>query len=77
MSVTILFFGQLAEMAGNDRMELKGIKDTNELQKTLHAKFPDLEKTKYRIAVNKEIISDTASLQNGTTVALLPPFSGG
>ena len=77
MSVTILFFGQLAEMAGNDRMELKGIKDTNELQKTLHAKFPDLEKTKYRIGVNKEIISDTASLQNGTTVALLPPFSGG
>ena len=46
MSVTILFFGQLAEMAGNDRMELKGIKDTNELQKTLHAKFPDLEKNK-------------------------------
>ena len=77
MSVTILFFGQLAEIAGNEQMELGDIKDTLELQKSLHTQFPGLGKLKYRIAVNKEIVSETTSLQNGTIVALLPPFSGG
>jgi molybdopterin synthase sulfur carrier subunit len=77
MAIKVIFFGQLKELTNGNELEIDDVKDTNELQQSLYLRYPALASLKYRIAVDKEMISDAVTLQPGTTVALLPPFSGG
>ncbi len=74
---TVLFFGPLAEITGTDRLELDGYADSGSLQAALVQRFPQLRDKKYLIAVNKVLVRENVSLSNASTVALLPPFSGG
>lgn len=74
--MNIIFFGHLTEIAGNS-LVLEDVSDTDELVKELHSLYPILENTKYIIAVNKKMISDNTILHHDSTIALLPPFSGG
>ena len=74
--MNIIFFGHLTELAGNS-LVLDDIPDTNELVKVLHGLYPVLANTKYIIAVNKKMISGNTTLDRDSTIALLPPFSGG
>lgn len=75
--IEILFFGQTADVTGAASIAIDDLEDTAALQRQLHAQFPDLEQTTYRLAVNKRIITENTPLEKGATVALLPPFSGG
>ncbi|MBZ4191343.1 MoaD/ThiS family protein [Niabella beijingensis] len=76
MAIQLLFFGPLSEIAGaTDRMDF--VPDTDTLKEKLYIVYPALKKFKYVIAVNKKIIRDNATLQDGSIVALLPPYSGG
>lgn len=77
MEITVLIFGQLAELVGTHELKLNGYDTTNELESDLHQRYPRLSESKYRLAVNKKLVSTTASLAAGDVVALLPPFSGG
>lgn len=77
MQTTVLFFGLLAEVTGTERIELQNVKDTNALIEILTQQYPSLLNKKYRIAVNKKLISINQSLSTGDTIALLPPFAGG
>ncbi len=77
MAVKVMLFGQLAGLAGKSSFEIEDAVDTQTLQQVLHASFPALDGTTYRIAVNKKIITESTTLPHETTVALLPPFSGG
>ncbi|MEX0998043.1 MAG: MoaD/ThiS family protein [Flavobacteriaceae bacterium] len=77
MNITILFFGQLAEVTGTSSLKLSGISDTDELKNTLRKQFPALEGLTYSIAVNKKMIQQKTTLKHEDEVALLPPFSGG
>ena len=103
MAITVLFFGQLAELTGCSEMtvgksiDLKEpaltegmnsdhlnrlddktpIRDTKELKELLFSRFPGLAGIVFNIAVNTVIIESDAELAPGSTVALLPPFSGG
>jgi len=43
----------------------------------LHKDYPEFTQTKYLIAVDKQVIKENTVLNNKSTVALLPPFSGG
>jgi len=56
---------------------LNDIADTNSLTEMLNKKFPQLADAKYVMAVNKKVVTENISLTNNSTVALLPPFSGG
>jgi molybdopterin converting factor small subunit len=76
MQINIIIFGQLCDLLGENLM-LNDITDTNNLTETLNKKFPQLADAKYVMAVNKKLVTENISLTNNSTVALLPPFSGG
>lgn len=73
----ILLFGQIAEIAGTDHLEISSVTDTEELQNFMHKEYPALTELKYIVAVDKRIIKQNTLLTNQNTVALMPPFSGG
>lgn len=76
MSLKIIMFGRLADIAGN-AVSVNDVTDTDSLVNELNKKYPGLSNTKYVIAVNKEIIKENTPLNKKSIVALLPPFSGG
>ena len=76
MSIQIILFGQLADIAGKS-VFVNDVTDTDSLINALHKTYPALAGTKYVIAVNKEIITSNTLLHENNVIALLPPFSGG
>ena len=76
MSIKIILFGKLADIAGNS-VSVTNVADTDRLVDALHKDYPALANTKYVIAVDKQVITENTILNNNSTVALLPPFSGG
>ena len=76
MSVKILLFGKLADIAGGVVL-LDSVADTDSLINALEEEYPEFTKTKFVIAVDKQVIKENTVLNKKSTVALLPPFSGG
>lgn len=76
MQINVIIFGQLCDLLG-EKLVLNNIADTNSLLAVLHEKYPELVNSKYRMAVDKKLITENILLTNNSTVALLPPFSGG
>jgi len=76
MNVKIILFGKLADIAG-DAVSVDNVADTDSLVNSLNKRYPELATTKYVIAVDKQVIKENTVLNNKSTVALLPPFSGG
>ena len=77
MKITVLFFGELAEVAGANKIAVQNMSDTQSLTKWMVEKYPALKNRTYRVAVDKEVISEKRNLNNGDEVALLPPYAGG
>jgi len=77
MSVQVMIFGQLTDILGGTTIELPSVKDSNELERILIERYPLLANTKYRIAINKQLVSGNVNISAETVIALLPPFSGG
>jgi len=73
----IKVFGQLADIIGSNSFEVTGVASTDELINELQSNYPALKSSKYKIAVNRNIIQSNAALQQDAEIALLPPFSGG
>ncbi|RYF90133.1 MAG: MoaD/ThiS family protein [Chitinophagaceae bacterium] len=76
MSIEVLFFGRLVEIAGNS-ITVAGVQSTDELLQRLEQDYPKLSTEKYIVALNKNMIDSNMPLTAGSTVALLPPYSGG
>lgn len=76
MKINILIFGQLRDLLGEDFV-LHNITDTNNLAEILNKKYPQLSNSKFIMAVNKKLVTENIILTDDSTVALLPPFSGG
>ena len=76
MSIQIILFGQLADIAGKS-VFVNDVADTDSLINALNKTYPALAESKYVIAVNKEVITSNTLLNENHVVALLPPFSGG
>ena len=77
MEITVLFFGELAKVARANKMAVQNMSDTQSLTEWILEKYPALKNRTYRVAVNKEVISEKRNLNNGDEVALLPPYAGG
>lgn len=77
MLIRIIIFGQLTEIIKSSEFTLTGIADTNSLANELNKLYPALADAKYMIAVDKQTITGNTILKEGSTVALMPPFSGG
>ena len=76
MSVKIILFGKLADIAGSS-VSVAKVADTDSLIEALHKDYPALTSVKYVIAVDKQVINENTALNKNSLVALLPPFSGG
>lgn len=74
--ITVIFFGKLVEIAESS-VEVQKVSSTDELLVQLHAQYPLLAGEKFVMAVDKKMISSNTKLSDNSTVALLPPFSGG
>jgi molybdopterin synthase sulfur carrier subunit len=77
VSMNIKIFGQLYDIIGSHSFEMDDVASTDELIKKLQSKYPLLKDSKFKIAVNRNIIQSNTALQHDAEIALLPPFSGG
>lgn len=77
MEVQIIIFGQLTDIFKTGELRFRGAGDTNELIRELNKRYPALANARFTIAVNKQTVTGNTNLQEGSTVALMPPFSGG
>lgn len=77
MPINVIIFGQLTDLIGTDSLAFENIDDTNQLVDKLTAAYPSLTSASYAIAVDKKNVKENTVLNNNSTVALLPPFSGG
>ncbi len=76
MQVTIITFGQIAELFCG-KITLENVHDTDSLQQRLVEQYPALVNIKYAIAVDKKLVSGNVAISETSSIALLPPFSGG
>ena len=76
-SVTVLFFGELAEIAGTKSTTLSDLHDTIALKDYIHLNYPRLNDKTFTMALNKELVTEKQLLKNGDEIALLPPYAGG
>lgn len=77
MKINILIFGHLTDLLGASEIMLNDLHDSNNLIEFLNNQYPELRNQKYAIAINKKIINTNTLITEGSTVVLLPPFSGG
>jgi molybdopterin synthase sulfur carrier subunit len=77
MKVNVKIFGQLREITGKDDLFFNDVQDTDQLMVHLHLLFPYLKDARFACAVDRKIIRANTRLFDNSTVALLPPFSGG
>jgi len=78
MAVTIKYFGRIAEATQQDEERLELHTHTvTELLTQLKTQYPILGNANFKIAVNQQVVTDTAIIPEGAEVALLPPFAGG
>ena len=77
MEIKVLAFGKITDIIRVSELKLQNIHSSDELINLLQTQYPKLKETKFVIAVDKKIISETVLLEDKSTVALLPPFSGG
>ncbi len=77
MQVKIIVFGQLVDIINSSELTLSDISDTNTLQHELNKRYPSLANANFMMAVDKQTVQGNTILKENSTVALLPPFSGG
>lgn len=77
MQIRILIFGKLADIIKTSTLTLTDIADTNSLVNELNKRYPALADCKYIMAVDKQTVTTNTILKGDSTIALLPPFSGG
>lgn len=77
MEITILLFGNLAQIAGTTNFVLHGAIDTTSANELLVSKFPEFKNKTYALALNQQLVRDNQKLNNGDELAFLPPFAGG
>ena len=80
--IEILFFGRLGDASDTLRIDLPDdVIDSDGLTAWLSKLNPALEtelkKTGNRIAINKAIVSENTSLEDGDEIAYMSPLSGG
>ena len=79
MTLSILYFGLIAEAIGNPIETWTSLDPltVGELKNQLLEKYPMLRDRKFQMAVNQQITSESFSIPSLAEVALLPPFAGG
>lgn len=77
MTVKIIAFGKIAEMAAKTKWSIQHVHSLEELRTILEKEVIGLKGMKYQLSVDRKIATTTTEIKDGSEVALLPPFSGG
>jgi len=77
MKIELISFGKISDFIKNQDIEITDISNTDELKTYLERSFPELANTKYKLALNKDVVQENRNISNHDTVAIMPPFSGG
>lgn len=77
MSIIIKAFGITSEILNADLISVSHLRTTRDIKGYLEATYPKLKGIKYQMAVNHTLIESDIDVEDGSEVALLPPFSGG
>ena len=77
MKITILAFGQIAEIAAQSCWDMPYVADTDTLQSLLLQQYPALQSVRFTFAVNHQAVTNNTNLTDNSIVALLPPIAGG
>jgi sulfur-carrier protein len=79
MTLSILYFGMLAEATGHpaETWEVTEPLSVGQLREQLAQKYPALRDRKFQVAVNQQIAETSTPISTNAEVALLPPFAGG
>jgi len=79
MDIKIKYFGLLAEAMNKEAtiVTLKENCTVQELKSTLLSIYPALKGKEFKVAVNKNIVTEKAIILPTDELALLPPFAGG
>ncbi|ULQ52742.1 MoaD/ThiS family protein [Flavihumibacter fluvii] len=75
--LNILVFGQLTDITGTGRLTVPIVHDANALRELLLEYYPEFSRMSYVIAVDKKLVSGNIPITVTSSIALLPPFSGG
>lgn len=75
--MNIMVFGELEEITGTAMLVLNNIPDTDRLLEELYTRYPALKEKQFLIAAGQQVIRENTAIGEQTTIALLPPFSGG
>lgn len=76
--ITVLFFAQLQETFGSERIEVEASNITvTELKEVLTTKFQLNQLENVMTAINEEFAFPNDIISNGDVVAFIPPVSGG
>lgn len=73
----MISFGKIAEFMESQSINTDEVSDTNEFKQYLEETFPQLKGMKYILAVDKKIVQVNTAIKNNSTIAVMPPFSGG
>ena len=80
MSVTLKYFGLLAEITHRNEEQMELTADVNTLlglKSAVEHRFPAFQKTAYSIALNQALCNEDLALKDDDEIAFLPPFAGG
>jgi molybdopterin converting factor small subunit len=75
--ITLKFYGVLAEIAGTGQTKLYDLHSVDELRSHVKSAYPGMEKHNFVFAVNNKLSQGNTVIGHGSTVAVMPPFSGG
>lgn len=80
MRITVLYFASLADKAqqGQQQLDLADNLSLSELYTQLKQQHGfDLDTSKVRVAINDEFASWDDAINDGDTIAFIPPVAGG
>ncbi|MBC6492321.1 MoaD/ThiS family protein [Flavihumibacter stibioxidans] len=75
--ISIMVFGQLTDITGTSSLQVPLQADSDSMKAELQKRYPALVYARYIMAVDRKPVTGNVSLSGQSTIALLPPFSGG
>ncbi|WP_284139439.1 MULTISPECIES: molybdopterin converting factor subunit 1 [unclassified Virgibacillus] len=76
--VDLLFFAELQESVGKEKISVEAAGMTVQELKNTYLRKYDIQNTEnVMVAINEEYVTDNSILVDGDVVAFIPPVSGG